>query len=121
MFPARFQEDLAQMGGAVVGGMGAEYLKQSVAAIKANEINSLLADLGIAAVGIFGASQIGGTFASLAEGIALGALGHAGITIGKQAGFLPSYKAAYSPYVQTYYPDYSSGYSYAGISPALEI
>lgn len=105
MLPARFTEDLAQMGGAVAGGLGAEYIKtQLLKNVQNVETTSLLADFGIAAVGIFGASQIRGTFASLAEGLALGALGHAGVTL---LGFLgragAQSRVFYPTYVSSYY------------------
>lgn len=83
-----WQDELVKGAGALVAGAGLGYFKalREKEAIKSetDKYIPLLADLGVAALGMFGSMQMGGTIATVAAGITGGALGMAGAELYKQ-------------------------------------
>jgi hypothetical protein len=83
-----WQDELMKGAGALAAGAGLGYFKalREKEAIKSetDKYIPLLADLGVAALGMFGSMQMGGTIATVAAGITGGALGMAGAELYKQ-------------------------------------
>lgn len=111
--PSRLQEDILEVGGALATGAGLEYFAMPRADIEKERNLPLIVDLAVGAVGILGSSQLSGSMASLAEGVSIGAIAHAGSYMYRL------FKKTSSPStseVQTLYsvPSYSYGSSYTG-------
>lgn len=123
MISSRLQEDFLEMVGALATGLGLEAFSAGKEANPTKKNIPLFVDLGIGAVGVIGASQIGGSVASLAEGITAGALAHAGSWIYRLYKQAPSSGGVGKTDLQTLYAvpyyEYSGGYS--GGSSIIEI
>lgn len=67
---------IENVGGAAIAGLVLEYIKGK--SLNADYKKALVADVIAAGVGMIGASQLRGNIADIANGIALGAVSHAG-------------------------------------------
>lgn len=83
-----WQDELVKGVGALAAGAGLGYFKaireKQVSQSETDKYIPLLVDLGVAALGILGSMQMGGTVGTVAAGITGGALGIAGAELYKQ-------------------------------------